>query len=162
MKRRWAALAILAAAAIWAPAKADPPGVPGGYAEPEMVENPLLACYRNQMRVDRLGPRRNPDKVASLQKILECGLKWVALEPNSPQTAALAKGRIDEVLTQMWRDRRFVGAKPDHAFFTQCGDAVTPKAERDQGLLVCMIGVAVLRPAEFEILKIARRTANSP
>lgn len=163
MRGVFLAVILAAAAAHWAsPAKAGPGGSPPIIVEPAPSENPLLPCYAAQRRLERLSPRRIVNPMPGLAKILDCGLKWVALEPNSPQTAALAQTRLDELLNRMWRDRRFQGQSPNEAYFVLCGPGVATPAEIDQGILACLVGAAPLRPGEFDVVRVALKTADSP
>jgi Bacteriophage tail sheath protein len=54
-----------------------------------------------------------------------------------------------------------VGAAPDQAFFVRCDWSTMTQADIDAGRLVCVVGVAVVRPAEFVIIRIAQLTADA-
>lgn len=157
---RNAAFGVLAVAAFsGSVAWAQPTSGLGVYVEPDQVQNPLLACYTAQLRHLRRMSIRTSGPRTLLTKTLTCGLKWLAFEPNTAQTEALARNRIDAFLHKMWTDGRFQGQKPSEAYFVKCGAGVTTQAERDRGFLACEVGFAPLKPAEFEIFRIVEKTA---
>jgi hypothetical protein len=52
------------------------------------------------------------------------------------------------------------GRKPDEAFFVKCDRSTMTQDDLDQGRLICVVGVAVVRPAEFVIFRIGQWTAD--
>ena len=53
-----------------------------------------------------------------------------------------------------------LGAKPEDAFFVRCDRTTMTQDDIDNGRLVCLIGVAPVRPAEFVIFRIGQWTAD--
>jgi len=83
---------------------------------------------------------------------------WAVFEPNDANLWTKVKGMIDNYLIQKWRDGALVGATPDKAFFTSVGLGVTMTAQDVlEGRLIIEIGMAVVRPAEFIILRFSHK-----
>lgn len=83
---------------------------------------------------------------------------WAVFEPNDPNLWTKVKGMIDNYLIQKWRDGALVGATSDKAFFTSVGLGVTMTAQDVlEGRLIIEIGMAVVRPAEFIILRFSHK-----
>ena len=83
-------------------------------------------------------------------------------EPNDANTWVRVRGMIDNYLTNLWRAGALQGAKPEHAFYTAVGLNQTMTADDIlNGLLIVEIGLAVVRPAEFIILRFSHKLAVS-
>ncbi|MCB1913241.1 MAG: phage tail sheath family protein, partial [Rhodocyclaceae bacterium] len=54
-----------------------------------------------------------------------------------------------------------MGEKPDKAYFVRCDRSTMTQNDLDNGRLVCLIGVAVIKPAEFVIFRIGQKTADA-
>jgi hypothetical protein len=87
---------------------------------------------------------------------------WAVFEPNNANTWVKVKGMIDNYLTNKWKDGALVGAKPDDAFFVKIGLGTTMSAQDIlEGRMNVEIGMAVVRPAEFIILKFSHLLQKS-
>ena len=79
---------------------------------------------------------------------------WAVFEPNDANLWTKLKGMIDNYLIQKWREGALQGAVPEDAFFVKVGLGETMMAQDIlEGRLIIEIGMAVVRPAEFIILK---------
>jgi hypothetical protein len=87
---------------------------------------------------------------------------WAVFEPNDANTWIRVKSMIENYLTQKWRDGALAGAKPDEAFFVKVGLGITMTAQDIlEGRMNVEIGMAVVRPAEFIILKFSHKMQTS-
>ena len=87
---------------------------------------------------------------------------WAVFEPNSANTWVKVKGMIDNYLTNKWKDGALVGSKPDDAFFVKIGLGTTMTAQDIlEGRMNVEIGMAVVRPAEFIVLKFSHLLQKS-
>lgn len=87
---------------------------------------------------------------------------WAVFEPNSASTWVKVRGMIENYLTNKWKDGALVGAKPDEAFFVKIGLGTTMTAQDIlEGRMNVEIGMAVVRPAEFIILKFSHKLQQS-
>ncbi|RKH59553.1 phage tail sheath family protein [Corallococcus aberystwythensis] len=83
---------------------------------------------------------------------------WAVFEPNDPNTWVRVRSMIENYLTQRWRDGALTGAKPDEAFFVKLGLGVTMTPQDVlEGRMNVEIGLAVVRPAEFIVLKFSHK-----
>ena len=87
---------------------------------------------------------------------------WAVFEPNDANTWTKVKGMIDNYLLQKWREGALQGAVPEDAFFVKIGLGLTMTAQDIlEGRMIVEIGMAVVRPAEFIILKFSHKLAES-
>lgn len=95
-----------------------------------------------------------------LERSIARGIQWVAFEPNGEPLWTGVRRAVEDFLFREWRNGALVGDRPDRAFFVRCDRATVTQADIDSGRLVCEVGVAVLRPAEFMILRIVQWTGD--
>lgn len=87
---------------------------------------------------------------------------WCVFEPNDANTWARIRSQIDNFLNNLWRAGALAGAKPEHAYFVNCGIGITMTAQDIlEGRLIVEIGMAAVRPAEFVILKFSHKLQQS-
>lgn len=87
---------------------------------------------------------------------------WAVFEPNDANTWIKVKSMIENYLIQKWREGAVAGAKPDDAFFVKVGLGTTMTAQDIlEGRMNVEIGMAVVRPAEFIILKFSHKMQES-
>ncbi|WP_027187580.1 phage tail sheath C-terminal domain-containing protein [Desulfovibrio cuneatus] len=87
---------------------------------------------------------------------------WAVFEPNDANLWAKVKGTIDNYLLQKWKEGALAGAAPGEAYFVNVGLGST-MTEQDilEGRLIVDIGMAVVRPAEFIILRFMHKMQQS-
>ncbi len=79
-------------------------------------------------------------------------------EPNDANTWTKIKSMISNFLTLQWRAGALAGANPDQAFYVKIGLGETMTAlDILEGRMIVEIGMAVVRPAEFIILKFSHK-----
>ncbi|MET7636368.1 phage tail sheath subtilisin-like domain-containing protein [Streptomyces sp. NPDC005078] len=99
---------------------------------------------------------------AYLEHSIDRGTQWAVFEPNGDRLWANVRRTIQDFLFSEWQNGALLGTKPEQAFFVKCDRSTMTQADLDNGRLVCLIGVAPLRPAEFVIFRIGQWTADSP
>lgn len=83
-------------------------------------------------------------------------------EPNDANTWVKVRAMIENFLILQWRAGALAGAKPDDAFYVRVGLGQTMTAEDIlNGFMHIEIGMAVVRPAEFIILKFSHKLQQS-
>jgi phage tail sheath protein FI len=83
-------------------------------------------------------------------------------EPNDANTWIKVKAMIENFLIIQWRSGALAGAKPEHAFYVKIGINETMTAfDILEGRMIVEIGLAVVRPAEFIILKFSHKMQES-
>jgi phage tail sheath protein FI len=93
-----------------------------------------------------------------VEESIEKGTQWVVFEPNNEQLWARVKQSITNFLTTVWRTGALMGTTPEQAFFVDIGYSTMTPADLDNGKLICMIGIAPTKPAEFVIFRIFQKT----
>jgi phage tail sheath protein FI len=96
-----------------------------------------------------------------LEDSIERGTEWVVFEPNNEKLWARVRQTITNFLVGVWRANMLMGTTPEEAFFVRCDRTTMTQDDIDNGRLVCVIGVAPVKPAEFVIFRIAQWTAGS-
>ena len=94
-----------------------------------------------------------------LERSIRVGTQWVVFEPNDEDLWARVRRTIENFLMLQWRDGALMGETPQKAFFVICDRRTMTQNDLDNGRLVCEIGIAPVRPAEFVIFRICHATA---
>ena len=83
-------------------------------------------------------------------------------EPNDRNTWVRVRAMIENFLTVQWRQGALAGATTAQAFFVKVGLGETMTAQDIlEGRMIVEIGMAVVRPAEFIILRFAHKMQTS-
>jgi phage tail sheath protein FI len=85
--------------------------------------------------------------------------RWAVFEPNNDDLQAKIRGTVASFLTGEWRSGALVGKTPGEAFYVVCDRTNNTFETMAQGQLICDIGVAPTRPAEFIIFRITQTYA---
>jgi len=93
-----------------------------------------------------------------IEQSIDRGLQWVVFEPNSEQTWTRVCQSIINFLRTVWRNGALMGITDDQAFFVRCDRTTMTQDDIDNGRLICLIGVAPVKPAEFVIFRIMQKT----
>lgn len=89
------------------------------------------------------------------------GTQWVVFEPNDERLWARVKDTIRLFLRTQWRNGAMMGETEDQAFQIACDRSTMTQDDILNGRLICEIGIAPVRPAEFVIFKIFQNTAEA-
>jgi uncharacterized protein len=91
-----------------------------------------------------------------LEKSILTNTDWAVFEPNDRALWAKLRRTIASFLVLEWRKGALFGATPAEAFFVKCDDETNPAEAIDAGQVMCQIGVAPVKPAEFVIFQLAQ------
>ncbi|HYE15183.1 MAG TPA: phage tail sheath subtilisin-like domain-containing protein, partial [Pyrinomonadaceae bacterium] len=97
---------------------------------------------------------------AYLERSIDKGTQWAVFEPNGEALWGNIRRTIEDFLLNEWVMGALLGDKPEKAFFVRCDRSTMTQNDLDNGRLVCLIGVAPLRPAEYVIFRIGQWTAD--
>jgi len=79
-------------------------------------------------------------------------------EPNTANTWVRVQGMIENFLVQQWKAGALAGSKPEEAFYVRIGLGSTMSAQDIlEGKMIIEIGMAVVRPAEFIVLRFSHK-----
>jgi uncharacterized protein len=95
-----------------------------------------------------------------LERSIAEGLQWAVFEPNGERLWARVTDTIRQFLRAQWRAGALQGQTEQDAFFVRCDRTTMTQDDIDNGRLICLVGVATIRPAEFVIFRILQRTAE--
>jgi uncharacterized protein len=96
-----------------------------------------------------------------IEHSIERGLQWVVFEPNADPLWARVRRTIANFLTVVWRNGALEGTTIEEAFFVKCDRTTMTQTDIDNGRLICEVGVAPVKPAEFVIIRIGLWTAHA-
>ena len=96
-----------------------------------------------------------------LEESIKANTNWVVFEPNDENLWARVRRTIEIFLESVWRSGALVGGSPSEAFFVDIGPNTMSKDDIDNGRMICVIGVAPVKPAEFVIFRITQKTGES-
>ena len=89
------------------------------------------------------------------------GTQWVVFEPNDERLWARLKDTIRLFLRSQYRLGALMGTTEAEAFHITCDRSTMTQDDILNGRLICEIGIAPVRPAEFVIFKIFQSTAEA-
>jgi phage tail sheath protein FI len=95
-----------------------------------------------------------------LERSIDRGTQWAVFEPNGERLWANVRRTVEDFLLNEFMMGALLGSKPEEAYFVKCDRSTMTQNDLDNGRLVCLIGVAALRPAEFVIFRIGQWTAS--
>jgi len=96
-----------------------------------------------------------------LERSIEKSTQWIVFEPNGERLWANVRSTVEDFLYNEWFSGKLLGPTPKHAYFVRCDRSTMTQADLDNGRLVCEIGVAALKPAEFVIFRIGQKTSDA-
>ncbi|HKX28728.1 MAG TPA: phage tail sheath subtilisin-like domain-containing protein [Blastocatellia bacterium] len=91
-----------------------------------------------------------------LRESINQGTRFAVYEPSDPALWRKIRREVTAFLTEVWRDGALCGTTPEEAFYVKCDETTNPPAVRKLGLVVAEIGVAVVRPDEFVLLRLSQ------
>jgi phage tail sheath protein FI len=97
---------------------------------------------------------------AYLEHSVDKGTQWAVFENNNEALWANIRRTVEDFLFNEWRSGALLGTKSEEAFFVRCDRSTMTQNDLDNGRLICLVGVAVVKPAEFVIFRIGQWTAD--
>jgi hypothetical protein len=96
-----------------------------------------------------------------LERSIEKSTQWVVFEPNGERLWSNVRTSVEDFLYNEWHNGRLLGGSPKTAYFVRCDRSTMTQNDLDFGRLVCLVGVAPLKPAEFVIFRIGQKTLDA-
>ena len=91
-----------------------------------------------------------------IEEALDEGLAWAVFQPNNGTLRSQITASVTVFLESFWERGALVGATPEEAFYIRCDDDNNPPGDMAAGRLMIEIGVALVRPAEFVVIRLGR------
>lgn len=92
---------------------------------------------------------------------IDKGSQWAVFEPNNRRLWDNIRRTIEDFLLVLWRDGALLGNTPEEAYFVRCDRSTMTQNDLDNGRLICLIGIAPVKPAEFVIFRIGQWTSDA-
>lgn len=89
------------------------------------------------------------------------GTQWVVFEPNDERLWARVVDTVRLFLRTQWRNGALMGTTEDEAFKIACDRSTMTQDDILNGRLICQIGIAPVRPAEFVVFQIYQNTVEA-
>ncbi|MFF9647829.1 phage tail sheath family protein [Streptomyces sp. NPDC014622] len=96
-----------------------------------------------------------------LEESILAGTQWVVFEPNDDALWARIRRTVSAFLVNEWRKGALFGLTPEEAFYVKCDRETNPPESIDAGQVVCEIGVAPVKPAEFVVFRLSQLSEGS-
>lgn len=96
-----------------------------------------------------------------IEESIKANTNWVVFEPNDETLWVRVKRTIEVFLTGLWRNGSLAGTSTGEAFFVNVDRTTMSQDDIDNGRLICVIGVAPVKPAEFVIFRITQKTGDA-
>ncbi|MCM1057179.1 MAG: phage tail sheath family protein [Firmicutes bacterium] len=96
-----------------------------------------------------------------LEESIRANTSWAVFEPNDETLWSRVEGTIRVFLTTQWRNGALAGSTADEAFYINIGKSTMTEDDILNGRLICVIGVAPVRPAEFVIFRITQKMESA-
>ncbi|WP_405686039.1 phage tail sheath family protein [Streptomyces sp. NBC_00057] len=96
-----------------------------------------------------------------LEESILAGTQWVVFEPNDDALWARIRRTVSAFLVNEWRKGALFGLTPEEAFYVKCDRETNPPESIDAGQVICEIGVAPVRPAEFVVFRLSQLTGGT-
>lgn len=95
-----------------------------------------------------------------VEESIKANTNWVVFEPNDETLWTRVSITISSFLEGLWRAGMLVGSGAGSAYFVQVGPETMTPDDIANGRLICNVGIAPSRPAEFVIFRVSQITAG--
>jgi hypothetical protein len=95
-----------------------------------------------------------------LKKSLTQGTQWAVFENNNPQLWSRVSQTANNFLTSEWQQGKLRGQNRQMAFYVKCDSSTMTQNDIDNGRLILVVGVALVKPAEFVTIRINQQTSR--
>lgn len=96
-----------------------------------------------------------------IEESIRANTSWAVFEPNDEMLWSRVEGTIRVFLTTQWRNGALAGKTADEAFFINIGRSTMTEDDILNGRLICVIGAAPVRPAEFVVFRITQKMESA-
>lgn len=96
-----------------------------------------------------------------IEQSIKAATNWVVFEPNNSSLWARVQMSVSSFLETLFRNGMLAGESMDQAFFVDIGPTTMSQDDIINGRLICQVGVAPSRPAEFVIFRVSQFTTEA-
>ena len=96
-----------------------------------------------------------------VEESIKANTNWVVFEPNDPTLWQRVNLTISNFLDGLWRNGMLAGDSAAESYFVEIGPSTMTRDDIMNGRLICNIGIAPSRPAEFVIFRVTQHTSEA-
>jgi phage tail sheath protein FI len=96
-----------------------------------------------------------------VEESIKANTNWVVFEPNDNTLWTRVNITISSFLDTLWRSGMLAGATPEESYFVEIGPSTMTQDDIRNGRLICNVGIAPSRPAEFVIFRVTQFTSEA-
>ena len=96
-----------------------------------------------------------------LEHSIDKATQWAVFEPSNEALWRNVVQEVSDFLEVQWRAGALLGSTTAQAYFVRCDRTTMTQNDIDNGRMICLVGVAPTRPAEFVIFRIGQWTSDA-
>ncbi|MCR5510444.1 MAG: phage tail sheath subtilisin-like domain-containing protein [Lachnospiraceae bacterium] len=96
-----------------------------------------------------------------VEESIKANTNWVVFEPNDPTLWQRVNQTISNFLDGLWRNGMLSGGSAAESYFVEIGPSTMTRDDIMNGRLICNVGIAPSRPAEFVIFRVTQHTSEA-
>ncbi|MCR5012950.1 MAG: phage tail sheath subtilisin-like domain-containing protein [Lachnospiraceae bacterium] len=96
-----------------------------------------------------------------VEESIKANTNWVVFEPNDQMLWQRVALTVSSFLDGLWRNGMLAGSTASESYFVEIGTSTMTRDDIMNGRLICNIGIAPSRPAEFVIFRVTQHTAEA-
>ncbi|MBE5826557.1 MAG: phage tail sheath family protein [Butyrivibrio sp.] len=96
-----------------------------------------------------------------VEESIKANTNWVVFEPNDPTLWQRVNLTVSNFLDGLWRNGMLAGESAADSYFVEIGPSTMTRDDIMNGRLICNIGIAPSRPAEFVIFRVTQHTSEA-
>lgn len=96
-----------------------------------------------------------------VEESIKASTNWVVFEPNDSTLWSRVSLTVASFLDNLWKAGMLAGDSASEAYFVEIGTNTMSRDDIENGRLICNIGIAPTKPAEFVIFRISQFTAEA-
>jgi phage tail sheath protein FI len=96
-----------------------------------------------------------------VEESIKANTNWVVFEPNDSTLWQRVQLSVSGFLDGLWRNGMLAGDSPSAGYFVEIGPSTMSRDDIMNGRLICNVGIAPSRPAEFVIFRVTQFTSEA-
>ena len=96
-----------------------------------------------------------------VEESIKANTNWVVFEPNDATLWQRVQLSVSGFLDGLWRNGMLAGDSPSAGYFVEIGPSTMSRDDIMNGRLICNVGIAPSRPAEFVIFRVTQFTSEA-
>lgn len=97
----------------------------------------------------------------TVNRWVELNMAWAGFEPNAARLWVRIARELGDYLETLWHAGALKGGTRDEAFYVKCDEETNPAETREAGRVVTEVGLALVAPAEFVVVRIFHRAGTT-